>query len=226
VSVTVLGLSALIGVYRRFRQVLSALLQALAVTLLLAAPACADEGPLANGVLLVAKPELQDPNFHETVVLITQPVPGGGPLGVILNRPTEARLSEAWPDAGAVPEQFDKLYAGGPVARNQIIFLVRGDARIDKSLHVLDDVYLSGDPALLKKIVAADLKVRSLRAYAGYAGWAPRQLQAEITAGGWYMVPADADIIFAADTRAMWSALIRKITLRSTRFAPDSSGAR
>ena len=180
----------------------------------------ADEDPLANGVLLVAKPGLLDPNFRETVVLITQPVPGGGPLGVILNRPTEARLSEAWPDAGAVPEQFDFLYAGGPVARSRVIFLVRSNERVENGLRVLDDVYLSGDPGLLKQIVAAEVKVKSLRAYAGYAGWGSRQLQAEIAQGGWFMIPADADIIFAADTETMWAALIRKITLRSTRFVP------
>ncbi len=180
----------------------------------------AAEDPLANGVLLVAKPDLLDPNFRETVVLITQPAPGGGPLGVILNRPTGARLSEAWPDAGAVPEQFDQLYGGGPVARNQVIFLVRSPARIESSLHVLGDVYLSGDPALLKKIVAAEVKVTALRAYAGYAGWAPRQLQAEIAQGGWYLIPADADTVFAADTMLMWPELIRKITARSARLAP------
>ena len=192
---------------------------------LLANVARAADDPLANGVLLVAKPELVDPNFRETVVLITQPVPGGGPLGVILNRRTEVRLSEAWPAAGAVPEQFDRIYAGGPVARNQIIFLVRSDERIENGLRVLDNVYLSGDPELLKKIVAAEVKVRSLRAYAGYAGWAPRQLQAEIMAGGWYMVPADADTIFAADAAKMWPNLIRKITQRSTRYGPPE-GAR
>ncbi|HEX3170355.1 MAG TPA: YqgE/AlgH family protein [Burkholderiales bacterium] len=180
----------------------------------------AAEDPLANGVLLVAKPELGDPNFRETVVLITQPVPGGGPLGVILNRRTQVRLSEAWPAAGAVPEQFDYMYAGGPVARNQLIYLVRSDERIENGLRVLDNVYLSGDPELLKKIVAAEVKVQSLRAYAGYAGWAPRQLQAEITAGGWYLLPADADTIFAADTTTMWPELIRRIIQRSARIVP------
>lgn len=183
----------------------------------------AADDPLANGVLLVAKPELFDPNFRETVVLITQPVPGGGPLGVVLNRPTGARLSEAWPDAGAVPEQFDALYTGGPVARNQLIFLVRSAARIENTLRVLDNVYLSGDPELLKKIVAADVKIQSLRAYAGYAGWAPRQLQAEIAQGGWYVIPADADTIFTMDTALMWPELIKRITRRSARFDPRVS---
>lgn len=193
---------------------------ALLLVALTADVARADDDPLANGVLLVAKPELVDPNFRETVLLITAPVPGGGPLGVILNRPLGARLSEAWPAAGAVPEQFDRIYAGGPVARNQIIFLVRSDERIERGLRVLENVYLSGDPELLKKIVAAEVKVKSLRAYAGYAGWAPRQLQAEIAAGGWYLLPADADTIFTADAAAMWPNLIRKITLRSARYVP------
>lgn len=203
------------------RRALSVVSLLLAATLWCAAYAyAADEDMLANGVLLVAKPELFDPNFRETVLLITQPVPGGGPLGVILNRPLEARLSEAWPDAGAVPEQFDQLYGGGPVGRNRILFLVRSNERIENGLRVLDDVYMSADPGLLKKIVAADVKVRSLRAYAGYAGWAPRQLQAEIVAGGWYMLPADADTIFSKDVATMWAELIKRITLRSTLYTP------
>lgn len=206
-----------------FRRILLALLS----TAALAAPAqAADEYPLANGVFLVAKPELFDPNFRETVVLITQPVPGGGPLGVILNRPSEARLSEAWPDAGAVPEQFDKLYGGGPVGRNRLLFLVRSDERIEKGLRVLDDVYLSGDPVLLKKIVAAEVKVKALRAYSGYAGWAPRQLQAETAAGGWHVIPADADTIFTADVATMWPQLIKRITQRSTRYVPQDWNTR
>ena len=108
----------------------------------------ADDPALANGVVLVAKPELVDPNFRETVLLITQPVAGAGPLGVVLNRPTDVRLSEAWPAAGTVPEQFDIVYAGGPVARNRIIFLVHSEARIENGLRVLGNVYLSADPQL------------------------------------------------------------------------------
>ena len=206
---------------RRFLFGCALLLAALAADIARAA-----EEPLPNGVLLVAKPELGDPNFRQTVVLITQPVPGGGPLGVILNRPTGVRLSEAWPNAGAVPAQFDPIYAGGPLARNQVIFLVRSDERVANGLRVLDNVYLSGDPELLKTIVAAELKVKSLRAYAGYAGWAPRQLQAEITAGGWYLLPADADTIFAADAAALWPTLIRRITLRSAQYAPRGDAIR
>lgn len=209
------------------RRILPASLLLLTTALLPAVNArAAEEDPLANGVFLVAKPGMPDSNFSETVVLITQPVPGGGPLGVILNRPTEARLSEAWPDAGAVPEQFDTLYGGGPVGRNRLLFLVRSSERIEKGLRVLADVYLSGDPELLKNIVAAEVKIKSLRAYAGYAGWAPRQLQAEIAAGGWHVIPADADTIFTADVATMWPELIKRITLRSAARGWSRRGAR
>ena len=196
-------------------------LPALALLFFALANAQAAEEPLANGVVLVARPELRDPNFRETVLLVTQPVAGGGPLGVILNRKTEVRLSQASPSSAPVPEQFDRLYAGGPLAPNQIIFLVQMDVPPANGLRVLDNVYLTGDAGVVKSIVAGETKVKSLRAYAGYAGWAPRQLQAEITAGGWYMLPADADTIFNAEPNSLWANLIRKITLRSAQRLPD-----
>ena len=88
--------------------------------------------------------------------------------------------------------------------------------RIGSALRVLDDVYLSGDNQLLADIAATKVTVKALRAYAGYAGWAPRQLQAEIAAGGWYMAPADADIIFTAEAFKIWPEMIKRTTQRAT----------
>ena len=159
---------------------------------------------------------MRDPNFRETVVLITQPEPGGGPLGVIVNRPLGARLSEALPGLGVIPESADALYGGGPVMRNRVLFLVRGRAAPAHSLPVLDDVYLSGDPELPAKVARGELTVETFRGYVGYAGWAPRQLQAEIAAGGWYLAPADAETIFNADAAAVWPQMIKRLTTHAT----------
>ena len=63
------------------------------------------------------------------------------------------------------------------------------------------------------KIARGELKADAFRAYIGYAGWAPRQLQAEIAAGGWYLTPADADTIFAADASTVWPAMIKRVTM-------------
>lgn len=184
-----------------------------------AAPAAQAE--LANGVFLVAKPDLQDPNFQETVVLITQPQVDGGPLGVIINRPLGARLSEIIPGAVKLPEQVDAIYAGGPVRRDRVLFLVRtSNERPQHSLQVLEDVYLSGDRELLEQWVRGEAQAPVFRAYAGYSGWGRGQLQSEITRGGWYVIKADADIIFSINPSEIWPELIKRITTRRTAVPP------
>jgi putative transcriptional regulator len=181
-----------------------------------AASAGAQQDAVANGVFLVAKPELPDPNFRETVVLITQPDVGNGPLGVILNRPLAARLSDAFEGKIAIPAESEQIYSGGPVARNRMLFLLRATSALPRSLRILDDLFLSGDPQLPARVAAGELKVAAYRAYIGYAGWGPRQLQAEIAAGGWYLAPADTDTIFAADAATVWPAMIKRATSLTT----------
>jgi putative transcriptional regulator len=171
----------------------------------------ADDTPLANGVFLVAKPGMADPNFRDTVVLITEPEVGGGPIGVIINRPADVRLSEAVPELGEVPEKFDRIFDGGPVEGNRILYLVRTGEPPKHGLRVLDDVYLSGERELLQKIVRGETNVTAFRAFAGYAGWAPDQLQAEIERDGWFVIKADADTIFAKDPEKVWPRLIQRI---------------
>lgn len=173
----------------------------------------------ANGIFLVAKPGLPDPNFSESVILITQPDVGAGPLGVVINRPMAARLSDALPGIGTIPARSNQMYSGGPVGRNRVLFLLRGGAGPERSLRVLDDVFLTGDPQLPAKVARGELKAADYRAYVGYAGWGPRQLQAEIAAGGWLLVPADADVIFAADASTVWAEMIKRATMQTTERA-------
>ena len=201
--------------------VLRRLLAAALIALLALGAASAQEPPLANGVFLVAKPDLLDPNFRETVVLITQPEVGGGPLGVIVNRPIAVHLSQVLPQIGSVPERFEQIYGGGPVMPNGLIFLVRTQQRIEHAWQVLGDVYMSGDLDVLRKVLSGQLKAEALRAYAGYAGWAPGQLQNEIRRGGWYVVNADAETIFAADASRVWRDLVEKVTTHHTRLELD-----
>jgi putative transcriptional regulator len=196
---------------------------AIAVAALLAVsgtPVAAEEPLLANGVFLVAKPELVDPHFRETVVLVTEPRIGGGPLGVIVNRPVAARVSEVVPDIGAVPERFDQIYGGGPVARGGLIFLMHSAEPVAGALPVLADVWLSADVTVLRSIIAGETKVDALRVYAGYAGWAPGQLQNEIRRGGWYVTRADVETVFAVDAASIWPQLIRRLSARHTRVDP------
>lgn len=171
---------------------------------------------LANGVFLVAKPELEDPNFRQTVVLITQPEPGGGPIGVVINRSSERRLREVFPDNAQLAASDERIFYGGPVRRSVLLFVFRASTAPAASLHVLDDIYLSGNGTLLEELLARPEPTRDLRVYAGYSGWAPGQLQAEIARGGWVVVKAQVSLIFSQDPASVWGELINRAALRRT----------
>jgi putative transcriptional regulator len=183
-----------------------------------ASGAGADESARPNGILLVARPELTDPNFAETVVLATRHAHGGA-VGVILNRPTATTLAEAFPSHAHLRGRPDVVYHGGPVARTTLVIAFRSAERPAQVLPVLDDVYLGVDPGLLMRLLSPPLPP-ALRVYAGYAGWAPGQLESEIHQRGWYVLEPDAQTIFEMDPRAMWPRLLRRATSRSVRAGP------
>ena len=172
----------------------------------------------ANGVFLVAARDMRDPNFKETVVLITQP-PGSGPIGVIINRPLSYRLSELFPENETLQGRDDVMYFGGPVRRQSLIFLVRSKQAPPRAAHVLGDVYLTQDFTGIEGLLKRADAVPGLRVYAGYAGWALGQLQSEIARGGWHVVPADAATIFEKDAAVIWPELINRATMKMTHSA-------
>src|SRR4051812_28409415 len=110
------------------------------VLALLAGPACADP----NGILLVAKPDLADPSFAETVVVVTR-AQDGSTVGVILNRPLDQRV-ENYPD---------RVYAGGPVMREVLVALfTAGETPEDPAFQVLPHVFLTMHPRNIERLLA------------------------------------------------------------------------
>lgn len=166
----------------------------------------------AKGTFLVAKESLMDPNFSKSVVLLTN-YGEEGVLGIVINRPTEVKLSSAVPGMKGIEKRLDKLYIGGPVARNQLLILFRPDVPSAKTYHVVDDVYFTGDFLALLKI--ANVEGGEYRVYAGHSGWAPGQLDAEIARGDWLILPADGDTVFDKDLTQVWQKLTNKNQLRS-----------
>jgi putative transcriptional regulator len=184
---------------------------------LVAVTAAGQDAP--NGVLLVARPELGDPNFRETVVLVTRH-PGGGAVGVILNRPTRMPVGQLLPEHEGLRGRTDPLFAGGPVAPRALVALFRAPGRPEASLRVLADVYLSLDGGFLDGLLRRPDAPRDLRLYAGYAGWAPGQLEAEIARDDWYVLEPDHDTIFRIDPATLWREMLRRASARSTRAGP------
>jgi putative transcriptional regulator len=160
------------------------------------AGAGAQQDQPANGVLLIAKPELDDPNFSRSVVLVTQ-APDYSTVGVILNRPTTVRY------------EGKPVWMGGPVMRQVVVALFRAEGPPPAAaFHVLKNVYLSMHPQVVDALIT-DGKAR-YRLYGGFSGWAPRQLQSEFEREGWYVLPADEATVFREDTTGLWEELVAR----------------
>jgi putative transcriptional regulator len=166
------------------------------------------------GRLLVATPLLGDANFRRTVVLIVENEEVEGTLGVVLNRPTKVpvgRVLEQWTDLATDPSV---VFRGGPVSPNSPLAL----ALVPGNDEPLGWRALDGAPALAR-LGLLDLDapagllapaIKELRVYAGYAGWSPGQLEAEIDEGAWYVLPAEPGDVFAAQPDRLWRAVLRR----------------
>jgi putative transcriptional regulator len=155
-------------------------------------------GAQPNALLLVAKPDLVDPNFRESVVLVTQ-TEDGSTVGVILNRPTAAKH----------PQTGETLYLGGPVMREVTVALFRAERAPEApAFPVLKGVYLTMHPQNIEPLLAQ--RAGNYRLYRGFSGWAPGQLDSEMQREGWYLLPANTELLFRKDTAGMWQELVRK----------------
>ncbi len=175
---------------------------------LLAAPAAAQQDLPANGLLLVAKPGLADPNFARTVVLVSQ-TPDGATVGVIVNRPTALKLSDFLSKEFDTANYKGAIYFGGPVMRQALVVVFRSESTpVAAAFHVLKDVYLTMHPDNIELLLAEP--TARYRVYAGFSGWAPRQLESEVMRDGWYFLPADEATVFRDSADGLWEELLER----------------
>lgn len=165
---------------------------------------------LDKGMLLVASRDLPDPNFSETVVLLIAYGPNGT-MGVIVNRPSDIKLASVLPSIKSLHGRSDMVYLGGPVLANRVLLLIRAAKAPDDSLAVFGDVYASSSLEVLKHQSEQRGSTQRFRAYAGHAGWAPGQLEAEIAHGDWYVTPADVESVLSPKPRDLWRKLIERV---------------
>ena len=91
-----------------------------------------------RGKLILAGPTLLDPNFRRTVVLIVEHTEDGA-MGLVLNRPSTATVSDAVPDLDWLAESEERVYVGGPVAPNGVIVLAEWEDPQHAAVLVEDD---------------------------------------------------------------------------------------
>lgn len=188
------------------------ILLSLTAALLFAPPALAQTEKVST-FLLVAQPDMLDPNFSRTVVLVMRPE-DGGPLGVILNRPTNVQLRELYPERAELTGRNDLVFFGGPVQPDALLFAFRSLVKPPKGLNVTGDIYISGFSEVLDELLKHPENANEQRFFAGYAGWAQGQLEFEIARGGWYTLPLDVDAIFKMNPLTIYDELVKRATIR------------
>jgi putative transcriptional regulator len=158
-----------------------------------------------KGHLLVASPQLADPNFARTLVLMIDHSQEGA-LGVVVNRPLTKTIQELWREVGSAPcHSRQPVYAGGPVP-GPLLSLHTKPALAEmeptpgvffaaKKQH-LDELVLSEEPAY--------------KVFLGHAGWGAGQLESELHQGAWRSLPATAEYVFSTDD-TLWETIFREL---------------
>lgn len=163
--------------------------------------------------LLVATPTLVDPNFARTVIFMIEHNDEGA-LGVVLNRPTDAALSDALPDWSLVVTEPAVAFLGGPV---QVQDAVIGLARVVHPRETGQEA--DGWQPLFGTVGTVDLGAspyelshdfEAVRVFAGYAGWGAHQLEGELARHDWFVVDAVAEDIFTRAPAALWRTVLRR----------------
>lgn len=159
---------------------------------------------------LIAVPQLGDPNFIRSVVIILEHGDHGS-MGLVISRATNLTVS-AFCGSQGLEFQGDGsqcVYLGGPVQTERAFILHSPGPSGPETEEILDGVSISYSLESLRLL--AETPTEHLRIYLGYAGWGPGQLAAEISEGAWLVHRASADLVFAGDEIDPWQAALREM---------------
>ena len=166
-------------------------------------------------------PQLVDPNFNRTVVLLCQHSDRGA-FGLVVNRPlitsgpvvveVRAETGAAEPRTVRSSEAELQMWVGGPVEPQRSWILVGDDEDVveEARVQIADGLYLSTSPDLLQRLMGPEPPART-RFIVGYSGWGPGQLDAEIQESAWLISDVDRELIFNTPADRLWEASIRRI---------------
>jgi PAS domain S-box-containing protein len=159
---------------------------------------------------VIARPELRDPIFKESVVLMfpsSVEVGEGLVVGLILNKPARVELREIFPNDKELKNRSETAHFGGPVDPRAPGVVFRSSETAKQAALLFGDVYVSFDPDFIKELLKEPEKTPDLRLFVGRSQWAPAQLQNEMVMGAWYSVRAETNLIFSASPQYLWRKL-------------------
>jgi putative transcriptional regulator len=159
-----------------------------------------------TGQLLVATREMRDPRFAEAVIYIVKHNTDGA-MGLVINRPmAKGPIKDLLQGFGIETDDARGeiiIHYGGPVSPDTGYVLHSDDVTLDDSQRVKDGIAVTGNAKLIEAMARGNGPRQSM-VVLGYAGWAPGQLEAELEAGAWHLVPADKDLVFGKEAEKKW----------------------
>jgi putative transcriptional regulator len=182
--------------------------RALLLAMLLAAVASVQAADLAKPLILVAAPEMHDPVYGKTVIVVA-PVGGDQHIGFIVNRPSDTTLGKIFPEDGPSQKVHDPVYLGGPY-QPQLVFALVARAKNPggKSLELMPGLYAAADAPTVDTIIRGD--AAKARFVAGLVAWQPGELSEEIKARAWYVLEPDARVVLRKPADNLWEELVRR----------------
>jgi putative AlgH/UPF0301 family transcriptional regulator len=187
----------------------TAMLPAVALLAILRVGA-ADAVDVTQPTLLVASTRLDGSPLEQTVIIVS-PIPSGGHIGFIVNRPTTVKLDALFPDDAAVRNVVEPVSLGGPLLSRAVFALTQHvPDGIDSAMPVMPGVYAVLDAPGVDHLI--ETTPNDARYFLGLMAWQPDELEAQIEGGLWDARAADADMVFARRSTGLWDALHRPMT--------------
>jgi len=183
----------------------------LAFSLTISTIHAAEKEKINKGIFLVATDKLSNSSFKKAVILITHNSIRAT-TGIAINRPSSMPLYSAFPKIKQFKKYQGKLYLGGPVRANNLFLLINTDSPQTGMYRIADGLYFTRGLEMLLNNLDVYNSEHRVRAYAGYAGWGPGQLQNEIDRGDWTIVRTDPSVVFESDREGLWERLAEKKT--------------
>ena len=165
---------------------------------------------LGAPTFLIAVPQLVDPNFFRSVVLLVEHSDEGS-MGIVVNRPIELEIGEfcASQDMSFNGDATQPIFQGGPVQTDRAFILHESGQEGPETETVMGDIRLSYSLESLSMLV--EEPPEHLKVFLGYAGWGEGQLAEEVTTGAWLVAPADVNLIFQSNPDDVWELALHQM---------------
>jgi putative transcriptional regulator len=169
--------------------------------------------------LLIAMPQLADPNFKRAVVLMLEHNEEGS-FGIVVNNPISAAVTLDVEGSEPIPI-VKNVYLGGPVGPNLCMVVHGSQWHCDRTHDIVDGLSVTEPSSAIPHLVTQD--VVPFRFVMGYSGWGPGQLSTELARGAWLCCPVTAELVLQSEPSQQWQHVIRSLGIDPLMLVPSST---